>query len=256
MSGGDLSEVLGSIASILRDTRAIFAGAPVATAGDSAPLPSNLAPTPIVAAPVPLTSSLNSHNTSQPLVMNTPSKLPRFLHYAETQLGIKQAMSYLAVFEVNGFGPDIFEVVKNEDIEACGMSTGDVIHLKCAAPQWWNGPDAKRLRPDHHVVESMLTNLRDGMPVEDIQQVYPPAGATRDVAGPVAGPSAIVHTVTSIRFIKKFHEGGSESVHSTGMQDGENTSDEYDWYYFNPVTKQETPVPAGKIPCGIPPEAI
>ncbi|KAJ7889684.1 hypothetical protein B0H13DRAFT_2532181, partial [Mycena leptocephala] len=76
-------------------------------------------------------------------VLPTPSKLPRFLQYASTDLGIASAPIFESAMRRNGFGPDILHLLEDRDLTELGMKKGDVIRLKAGAPSW-NGPDARK----------------------------------------------------------------------------------------------------------------
>jgi hypothetical protein len=68
--------------------------------------------------------------------MNTPTKLPRFLHYARDTLGIKDAPLFEATMAHKGFGPDILHLVPDTDLREIGFSIGDTIRLKNSASTW------------------------------------------------------------------------------------------------------------------------
>lgn len=76
----------------------------------------------------------------------TPTKLPRFLKYAEEQLGVDLATSYEFQMKTNGYGPDILHLVDDSKLVGIGLSQGDAIRLKRGAPAWYRSADAKRPR--------------------------------------------------------------------------------------------------------------
>ncbi|KAJ7633559.1 hypothetical protein DFH06DRAFT_1437490 [Mycena polygramma] len=78
----------------------------------------------------------------------TPTKLPRFLEYAETSLGIPTARTLESPMRRNGFGPDIMHMLEDKELIDLGMNKGDAIRLKAGAQTWWNGPNAKRKRDE------------------------------------------------------------------------------------------------------------
>jgi len=96
-------------------------------------------------------------------------------------------------------------------ITKCGLTDGDVVHLKHGVETWWASPEAKR------------------------KQVQ------------VAFPS---HDIThAIHFEKWFLEGGSASFFGSGMEVGCNGhSDEYEWWYYCDKLKELVKVPAGQVP--------
>ena len=59
-----------------------------------------------------------------------PSKLSRFLSYAETHLGIKNMHLHEDSLHTLGFGPDILHLVEDNVLKDIGFIPGDVIHLK------------------------------------------------------------------------------------------------------------------------------
>ncbi|KAF8189594.1 hypothetical protein K438DRAFT_1552338, partial [Mycena galopus ATCC 62051] len=79
-------------------------------------------------------------------VIPTPSKLPRYLDHASTNLGVPTARTFESPMRRNGFGPDILHMLPDDDLMGMGMSKGDAIRLKAGAQNWWNGPDAKKKR--------------------------------------------------------------------------------------------------------------
>lgn len=81
-------------------------------------------------------------------VRPTPTKLSRFLSYAESELGIMNAPLLEWRLKDHGYGPDVLDAVSDDSLKELNISHGDVIRLKRGAPAWWNGPLAKRPRPD------------------------------------------------------------------------------------------------------------
>jgi hypothetical protein len=61
-----------------------------------------------------------------------------------------------------GFGPDILQLVKTEDLTALGMTCGDAMHLQQGAQAWWIGP-AARTSSKHKAVDQ----LTDVIPAQD-----------------------------------------------------------------------------------------
>lgn len=197
-NSGNAGEIVGHLSSILHDVRVIMTGDTRSSNPFATPSCSRLA-NDITPAAMPFSPPQYS-----------PSKLPAFLKYAEENLGIKNAMTYEASLELNGYGPDILSSVNDDAIVACGITPGDAIHLKRGAEQWWRSPEAKRVRTV--------------------------------VPRPPSPPP-------SIRFIMKYHVGGSMSVHGTGVQDGDNPmANDYDWWYYNRIMRREEKLPDGKVP--------
>ncbi|EIM85429.1 uncharacterized protein STEHIDRAFT_59298 [Stereum hirsutum FP-91666 SS1] len=87
-------------------------------------------------------------------VCPTPTKIPRFLKYAETELGIPNATCLQFSMEAHAYGPDILDSVTDAELMSeLKIKRGDVLRLKRGAPVWWNGPLAKRPRVDAEVAE-------------------------------------------------------------------------------------------------------
>lgn len=84
--------------------------------------------------------------TRTPAETPTPSHLTRFLHYAETHLGVRDATTYKRDLELHGIGPDVFADIDDKTLAGIGISTGDVIRLKKGSLIWWNSPEGKRKR--------------------------------------------------------------------------------------------------------------
>ncbi|KIM64577.1 hypothetical protein SCLCIDRAFT_75913, partial [Scleroderma citrinum Foug A] len=76
----------------------------------------------------------------------TPSKLTRFLQYAEANLGVESAQTLEPALQRLGVGPDILSEMDDTLLQEAGISPGDIIHLKCGSSVWWNGPEARQKR--------------------------------------------------------------------------------------------------------------
>jgi hypothetical protein len=195
---------LAYVSSILHDVRMLIA-----------PAADKMVPaTPAPSVPPAITSP----------VKNTPTKLTRYLRYAEEKLGINNATTHEFSLALQGYGPDILAVVEEKDLVACGLTAGDAIRLKRGAVDWWNSPEAKRPRL---------------MPAVDEFAPF----ANEEI------PESYNKDNYSIRFEKRFHSGGSESVFGSEIVQGRNRkSHDFSWYYFNQVTRRTEPVPEGYIP--------
>ncbi|KAJ3805353.1 hypothetical protein F5876DRAFT_69870 [Lentinula aff. lateritia] len=104
----------------------------------------------MIIPPRPMQSPIPSSSSLAPLLSpakNTPTKLRRFLEYAESDAGVKNATYHLFALENKGYGPDILECVEDKDLRDLGIKHGDAMCLKRAAPIWFNGPEAKRKQP-------------------------------------------------------------------------------------------------------------
>lgn len=122
---------LQSIASILHDARALFAGD--ASRSSNPPVtPSNNRP------------SSNDTTASSPPPKLTPSRLKAFLEYAQEDLGVQYATHHEIALASKQYGPDILHLITDQDLVALEIPHGDAIRLKRAAETWWNSPLAKR----------------------------------------------------------------------------------------------------------------
>ena len=145
---------------------------------------------------------------------NTPSKLSRFLKYAETNLGVENACLHEEGLQMLGFGPDILHLVEDGVLKDVGFTPGDVICLKQNSQQWWNSTDAKHKRASHM-------------------------------------PSPVQSTPPSKRvtFEKRYHNGGGYKLYGPKMIEGDLPLDmDFDWYYFCKATDAMMPVPLGYVP--------
>ena len=189
--------VLQAVSSILHDVRLLVGGD---RGGASDPTRSSSAP------------ALTTDTKSSP-AKNTPTKLHRYLKYAEAELGLDRISIFEHSLAREGYGPDILPYVTDEKLVMCGLSHGDAIRLKRGASEWWSGPKAKRTK--------VLDDV-DNEPVEEKGMV---------------------------RFEKRFAEGGTESLFGKGLREGINWREaEFVWWYFNDVTKKAEIVPDGFVP--------
>jgi len=178
------------------------------------------------AHPVPSTPNNKSVDAASALPSpprNTPSKLLRFLQYAEDTLGICGVTGHEESFRIHGYGPDILHLVDNATLRGIGLSDGDVIRLKQNALQWWNlaSESKKRKRPDADV-----------------------GGSTRPNPGPPRTPPSI-----KVRFEKKFHDGGAARLYGPRISPGKpRVGQDYDWLYFCEARQRFVPLPDGYVP--------
>jgi hypothetical protein len=80
-------------------------------------------------------SPSRSGATSPPA--NTPTKLTRFLKYAELK-GVDHITEREPLFKACGLGPDMIEHLSKDDLADLGISRGDGIRLQRLAPSWWD----------------------------------------------------------------------------------------------------------------------
>ena len=151
-------------------------------------------------------------------VTNTPSKLSRFLKYAESHLGVPNARLYERCLEESGYGPDILHLVTDGDLKDIGIKPGDVIRLKQHSLQWLNSSASKRKQGDH-------------------------------TSSPPSTPPN-----KKVRFEKRFHDGGLARLYGPRIRrlDG-NEGDmperlPYDWFYFCEAHDDWVSIPPGCVP--------
>lgn len=94
-------------------------------------------------ATIPSTPIVRASVLTQSPAILTPSKLTRFLEYAEQELGVSQAMMYESSLRSIGAGPDILVEIADQELARIGLTPGDIIRLKKGSVTWWNGPLAK-----------------------------------------------------------------------------------------------------------------
>lgn len=146
---------------------------------------------------------------------NTPTKLHKFLVHAEESLGVANTTDYEFRLADKGYGPDILSHVDDKELTGCGLTPGDAIRLKRGASKWWESPEAKLARMDGVSGSSLKTSA----------ELYP------------------------TRFEKRFDDGGSASVFGSHIVPGERWSgQDWEWWYFNQVTKRMEQVPPGYVP--------
>jgi hypothetical protein len=174
-----------------------------------------------------LTTPMRSSSKSQPVAppvlsppTNTPSKLSRFLEYAETTLGVRNATIYERELWQLGIGPDIIDKISDETLLKVGFSIGDVIRLKDGGSKWWLGPDAKRKRGESVIEPSGLTN-------------------------PISRP-----TKKMVFYDMRYKDGGGKRFSAPAMKVAEDglgnaETDEYTLYYELGDHKIWLPVPRG-----------
>src|SRR5712672_3393210 len=145
---------------------------------------------------------------------NTPSKLSRFLEYAETNLSVENARLYEESLRMQGFGPDILHLVDDAALKDIGFTPGDVIRLKQNSQQWWNSADAKRKRANDtpSPVQSTPPNKR-------------------------------------VAFEKRYSDGGSYRLYGPRIvEEHFSPGADVDWFYFCRAREAMVPLPPGHKP--------
>lgn len=110
--------------------------------------PSRQAPAPSESHPIHATQLVTPSKPSEIAenLIPSPSDLTRFLDYASTNLGVRNAKDFESPLRRKGYGPDILPQVSDSALTALGITEGDVLRLKHGSTAWWNGPNAKRKR--------------------------------------------------------------------------------------------------------------
>lgn len=151
-------------------------------------------------------------------IANTPSKLARFLKYAEGK-GTIGASSYLHELRMEGYGPDILHLVTQEQITALGISKGDAIRLQTLAPKWW---EMEKARPHPQA---------------------PATSSNNDHEEP-----------KSIRFEKHWFDKdgektGTHSIWGTGITEGVAVPGvDFKWFFYSEDFRQMVPLPPNYFP--------
>ncbi|KAF8121686.1 hypothetical protein EV363DRAFT_1184652 [Boletus edulis] len=111
-------------------------------------------------ASVPMTPSHSSHPESSALLLS-PSKLPHFLEYAESALGVHNTTVHEVPLHTLGVGPDILDKLDDKVLHDVGISIGDTNPLERRLLKVWNGlrPDAKRKRADMNSSVAAATHV-------------------------------------------------------------------------------------------------
>lgn len=163
-------------------------------------------------------------------IINTPSKLRRFLDDLKKK-GFTNAPDFQYRLESEGFGPDILEHIEKAELVALGISSGNAIRMKVAAPKWW-AEEGKRLSKRHRTSPSSKPEAR-------LQNTDTMALGTQDC----------FPEDRRIRFEKKFVDGGGASYYSSGFRKGCLCEDlDYTWAYYSAEVGDTVPVPDGYVP--------
>ncbi|KIK15550.1 hypothetical protein PISMIDRAFT_16437 [Pisolithus microcarpus 441] len=176
--------------------------------------------------PAPQTPVRHQVHTMSSPPIPSPSQVVCYLEYAETNLGVRHALSYKSAFELHGIGPDILPNIDDKFLAGLGLSAGDAIHLKRGSIAWWNSPDAKRKRSDASTSE-------------------PASKRNHSSASETQMPK-------KVSYEKQYHEGGGNRFTGPPMKkdeddDGFPPDRDYDLFYFCETFKEWFPVPSGYI---------
>ncbi|RXW16753.1 hypothetical protein EST38_g9107 [Candolleomyces aberdarensis] len=176
-------------------------------------------------------SSPSRSGASSPLA-NTPTKLTRFLKYAE-QKGVEHITEREPLFKARGLGPDVIEHLSKADLDELGISRGDGIRLQRLAPSWWDSEKKGLVRK---------RKADDAFPHDD-------ESPRRLCPAPQAPP-------VSIRFEKRWIDkasgqllDGGASYFGSGFRLGQaHEHIDYCWWYFSQEVQALIPVPQGYLP--------
>lgn len=104
---------------------------------------------------------------SASLPVPSPSKLMRFLRYAETELHVENATAFEQRLAAQHIGPDILPEIEDKILAMeIGILAGDIVHLKKGSITWWNGPEAKR----KHRITDQSSASQPGSPMYSSSQ--------------------------------------------------------------------------------------
>jgi hypothetical protein len=145
----------------------------------------------------------------------TPTKLARFLRYAEDNLGVVDATYYEMALKQKGYGPDILHLVPDESLAETGLPHGDVIRIKAGCAAWFTSADAKRKRT-----------------AEDTTDDRPRT--------PLTPPNK------KVRYEKRFKDGsGGNTFWGPILEPGDMFHPDWDMYYYCEARRDYFIVPRG-----------
>ncbi|KAI0083666.1 hypothetical protein BDY19DRAFT_998394 [Irpex rosettiformis] len=95
---------------------------------------------------------------------HSPNDTVRFLKYMKDNHGVIAAPQYVEELHSKAYGPDILDQVDVKDLTdvVVGLSSGDAIRLRRAAPAWWNGHDFSHFVTKHHASQVQEPEPVDG----------------------------------------------------------------------------------------------
>ncbi|KIK36703.1 hypothetical protein CY34DRAFT_26258 [Suillus luteus UH-Slu-Lm8-n1] len=171
-------------------------------------------------ATIPSTPIVRASVLTQSPAILTPSKLTRFLEYAEQELGVSQAMMYESSLRSIGAGPDILVEIADQELARIGLTPGDIIRLKKGSVTWWNGPLAKNELMDS--TKRKHSDTTNSEIPEDRRYQYE----------------------------KRYHDGGRARINGSRMRieerpPGECPDLDYDLYHFCGNRREWVPFPPG-----------
>ena len=153
-------------------------------------------------------TSIKGPTPSLPPPRPSPSKLPRFLLYAQQKLGVPNAMDFEFALSAKGYGPDILHLVPDDALLEAGMSHGDVIRVKLGCVDWWSGQGKRG-----HNAES--------------------EGSDRTPPN------------KKVRYERKWAEGGARTFYGPILVPGKQSLSDRETSYYCTITKRMVPLPQG-----------
>jgi hypothetical protein len=216
----------------------------------------------------------HAHSNFSPHV-DTPTKLHRYLTYAENLLGVKSALKYESLLERESYGPDILDQLPDEVLTSIGMPRGDVIRLKRGCEEWWKLERSSKRRRMEEIFsgESHTPRSHSGKSdtpgssgqSENFKSVRKGQGNAAlgssvsgshridgegegETSAPVGGSDNIgIHAKDPVEFRYEiiFPDGGGSRYYGPAMRPGNSTPADSRTRYLNSALDAWLPVPAG-----------
>jgi hypothetical protein len=177
----------------------------------------------------PLSSISTQHNHTTSPAKNTPTKVSRFLSFAEESLNIPSATTFEQAFRQKGIGPDILHCLPDSELQLLGFTLGDTLRLKQAAPNWWKvaGNVTKGLKRKQREDDSFgddglgVVSALDGIDGLEVRVEK----RWKDGSGAESGPAKLV---------------------KGNMRD--DAHEQYEWWFRCDAVNDMIPVPPGYVP--------
>ncbi len=162
---------------------------------------------------------------ASPVIINTPSKLERFLQAAENN-GILGVFSHHSSLSLKGYGPDIMHHISVSNLADVGMPPGNAICLKEYASKWWT-------EKCQHGVKC-------------------PCNMETECQASTSAPPPIVHTTPLSKhlcFQKCFNDGGEMTMYGPGIATGRREDNaDYVWWVYSKDLKMYVPLLPDNVP--------
>lgn len=174
-------------------------------------------------------SSASQHKVSPSPRLSTPSKLHRYLSYAERHLGIHDVSRYESFLAKENYGPDVFEDLPDDILvrSPVKMPWGDVIRLKRGCATWWEH-ESKRahIGPGH------------SSPIQQ-HSTSPSTSSPQNASHINSSP------VLEVWYAIEFPGGGEALYHGPPMRPGTPSDADRCTKYFSDALDTWLPVPEG-----------